>query len=68
MHVWLNDQKDVFTWNLHQNDLYTVRSLYVALINNGTACINKQLWQVKVPLKIKIFMWYTKKRGSPNKR
>jgi hypothetical protein len=23
--------------------------------------INKQLWRVKMPLKIKIFMWYMKK-------
>jgi hypothetical protein len=61
MHVRLNDQKDVFTWNLHQNGLYTVRSLYLALINNGTTCINKELWRVKVPLKIKIFIWYMKK-------
>jgi hypothetical protein len=28
------------------------------------ANINKQLWQVKIPLKIKIFMWYMKKEGS----
>jgi hypothetical protein len=61
MHVRLNDQKDVFTWNLHQYGLYTVCSLYLTLINNGTARINKELWRVKVPLKIKIFVWYMKK-------
>jgi hypothetical protein len=41
--------------------VYTVHSLYLALINNGTTHINKQLWRVKVPLKIKNFMWYMKK-------
>jgi hypothetical protein len=61
MHVRLNDQKDVFIWNLHQNGIYTVYSLYLTLINNGMANINKQLWRVKTPLKIKIFMWYMKK-------
>jgi hypothetical protein len=61
MLVWLNDQKDVFIWNLHQNDIYTVHSLYLAWINIGMANINKQLWWVKIPLKIKIFMWYMKK-------
>jgi hypothetical protein len=61
MHVQLNVQKDVFTWNLHQNGQYTVYSLYLARINNGMANINKQLWHVKIPLKIKIFMWYMKK-------
>jgi hypothetical protein len=52
MHVRLNDQADVFTWNLHQNGQYTVKSLYLALISNGVANINKQLWKLKVPLKI----------------
>jgi hypothetical protein len=50
MHVRLNDQKDVFTWNLHQNGLYIVRPLYLALINSGTTL-----------LKIKNFMRYMKK-------
>jgi hypothetical protein len=27
MHVRLNDQKDVFTWNLHQNGLYSSLTL-----------------------------------------
>jgi hypothetical protein len=61
LHVRLNDQKDVFIWNLHQNGIYIVHSLYLTLINNGIANINKQLWRVKIPLKIKIFMWYMKK-------
>jgi hypothetical protein len=61
MHVRLNDQNDVFTWNLHQNGIYTIHSRYLVLINNGMANINKQLWRVKIPLKIKIFMWYIKK-------
>jgi hypothetical protein len=52
MHVRLNDQADVFIWNLHQNGQYTVKSLYLALISNGVANINKQLWKLKVLLKI----------------
>jgi hypothetical protein len=61
MHVRLNNQKDVFTWNLHQNGLYIVHLLYLTLINNGMANINKKIWRVKIPLKIKIFLWYMKK-------
>jgi hypothetical protein len=61
MHVRLNNQKDVFTWNLHQNGLYIVHLLYLTLINNGMANINKKIWRVKIPLKIKIFLWYIKK-------
>jgi hypothetical protein len=58
MHVKLNEQADVFIWNLHQNGKITVRSLYLALISNGVAHMNKRL---KVPLKIKICMWYMRK-------
>jgi hypothetical protein len=41
MHVQLNNHKDVFVWNLHQNGQYTVHSLYSALISNGVAHMNK---------------------------
>jgi hypothetical protein len=62
MHIRLNDQNDVFSWNLHQHDKYTVHSLYLALINNGMANqMHNQIWRLKVRLKIKNFMWYMKK-------
>jgi hypothetical protein len=61
IHIRLNDQTDVFSWNIHQHDQYTFRSLYLALINNGMANMNKQMWRLKVPLKIKIFMWSLRK-------
>jgi hypothetical protein len=61
MHVRLNDQADVFIWSLQQNGQYIVRSLYLALICNAIAHMNKQLWKLKVPLKIKNFMWYLKR-------
>jgi hypothetical protein len=57
MHIRLNDQNDVFFWNLHQH-----HSLYLALIYNGMANnMHKQVWRKTVPLKIKIFMWYMKR-------
>jgi hypothetical protein len=38
-----------------------VHSLYLTLINNGMANnLHRKLWRLKVPLKIKIFMWYMK--------
>jgi hypothetical protein len=59
MQIRLNNPNDVFSWNLHQHGQYTVHSLHLALINNGMANnMNKQLWRLKIPLKIKIFMWY----------
>jgi hypothetical protein len=57
----MNQPADVFMWNLHQDGKFTVCSLYLALINNGVAHVNRQLWRLKVPLKIKIFMWYMRK-------
>jgi hypothetical protein len=61
MYVRLNTQADVFIWNLHQNVQYTVKSLYMTLISNAVAHMNKQLWKLKILLKIKIFMWYMRK-------
>jgi hypothetical protein len=52
---------DIFSWSLHQHGQYIVYSLYLALINNGMTNMNKQLWRLKVPLKIKKFMWYLRK-------
>jgi hypothetical protein len=61
MNIQLNDNADAFRWNLHQNGLYYVHSLYMALINNGMVETNKIVWKIKIPLKIKIFMWYMQK-------
>ena len=58
VHIQLNDSSDSFRWNFHQNGLFSVRSMYLALINNGYIEINKCIWKLKLPLKIKIFMWY----------
>jgi O-antigen/teichoic acid export membrane protein len=58
MHIRLNN---VFVWNLHQHGQFTVNSLYLAQISNVVANMNKQLWRLKVPLKIKIFMWYMRR-------
>jgi len=39
---------------------FTVKSMYVAIINNGVR-VSKDIWQIKIPMKIKIFLWYLKK-------
>jgi hypothetical protein len=56
--VQLTDAEDVFRWNLHQSGQFTIHSMYLALINNGFVDTNKRMWKVRIPLKIKIFMWY----------
>jgi hypothetical protein len=38
-----------------------VHSLYLTLINNDMANnLHRKLWRLKVPPKIKFFMWYMK--------
>jgi hypothetical protein len=59
--VQLNDSDDVFKSNLHQNGQYSVHSLYLATINNGVVHTNTRVWKMRIPLKIKIFMWYIQK-------
>jgi hypothetical protein len=58
VHIQLNPSSDCFRWNYHQNGRFSVRSMYLALINNGYVERNKYIWKLKMPLKIKIFMWY----------
>lgn len=60
-HVQLNNSNDTFKWNLNQSGLFTVSSMYNALITNGNVQFDKNLWKLKMPLKIIIFMWYLKK-------
>ena len=62
-HVHLNDNADFFQWNLNQSRMFTISSMYSVLINNGNVQFDKHFWKLKVPLNIKIFMWYLK-RGA----
>ena len=40
-------------------NLYS-QDMYVALINNGER-VSQDIWQTKLPMKIKIFLWYLKR-------
>ncbi len=54
----MNNSSDYFRWSYHQNGRFSVRSMYLALINNGYIDRNKIIWKLKLPFKMKIFMWY----------
>jgi hypothetical protein len=56
MKVRLNNQNDVFRWNLHQNRKFFVHSMYLALISNGAVIRHNLIWKLKILLKIN--MWY----------
>ena len=58
VHIRLGADRDRFRWNLTVSHQFTVQSMYRALINKGHVFHNKIIWKLKLPLKIKIFLWY----------
>ncbi|WVZ62477.1 hypothetical protein U9M48_012225 [Paspalum notatum var. saurae] len=61
MNLNLQEGNDYFKWHLHKSGIFSVRSMYRYLVNNGVK-VSMEIWQTKLPLKIKIFLWYLKKR------
>lgn len=59
--LYLNDQQDVIRWSLTASGQFTVRSMYNAMINSDIMPQNRFLWKLKVPLKIKVFLWFLSK-------
>ncbi len=62
-YIYLSDS---LRWTFHKTGLFSMRFMYLALINNGYIVRNKCIWKLKLPLKIKIFMWYLFKRSCVN--
>ncbi len=57
----LTQEQDEFRWNLTPNGVFSVNSLYLALVHTGIPNINRRIWKIKVPLKVKIFLWYLRR-------
>lgn len=59
--VNLNDSKDETVWGLTKNGIFSVKSFYTGMKMQEAASmmgvIHKKIWQIKVPLKIRIFLW-----------
>ena len=54
--------RDVFRWNLTTSGSFTVDSMYRALMHSEVPVSNnKKIWKSKIPLKVKIFMWYLRR-------
>lgn len=52
------EHRDVVSWGLEKNGLYTTRSLYRFLTNGGVISqAAKSTWECKLPMKIKVFLW-----------
>jgi hypothetical protein len=58
MAVHLSDESDRFIWRLTTNGVFSVKSMYEDLMNGHTRFLRKYLWKLKIPLKIKVFMWF----------
>ena len=54
----LTNEDDKFVWKLTSTGVFTVKSMYEDLLNGYTVNLRKQIWKLKIPLKIKIFMWF----------
>ena len=57
-HVQLVDGSDMFRWDLNNSGSFTVRSLYLHLLDRQPPFRHKMIWKLKTPLKIKIFLWF----------
>jgi hypothetical protein len=55
--VQLTGQKDTFSW-LQQNGRYTVCSMYRVLVVPNSIPSNNVIWKLKLPLKVRICIWY----------
>jgi len=65
-HVQLVDGSDTFRWNLTNSGSFTVRSLYLHLLDRQSHFRHKMIWKLKIPLKIKIFLWFLQRGDTFN--
>jgi hypothetical protein len=56
--VNLTNERDTFYWNIHKSGKFNVYSIYQAMMDQEVSFNHKLIWNLKVPLKIKIFLWY----------
>jgi hypothetical protein len=54
----LNDRKDSFIWTA--NKKFSVKNMYNDIVLRAGTPVNCWAWKAKIPLKIKIFLWYLK--------
>ena len=58
MDINLVQQPDCFVWKLTETGIFTVKSIYEDMMNGHTRFLHTYLWKLKIPLKIKVFMWF----------
>uniref|UniRef100_I1QFN6 Reverse transcriptase zinc-binding domain-containing protein n=1 Tax=Oryza glaberrima TaxID=4538 RepID=I1QFN6_ORYGL len=60
--ITLSNEKDDFVWSLHKNGQFSVKSMYAAIMNCNVRIKKRILWDLEIPLKIKVFMWFLHKK------
>jgi hypothetical protein len=55
--IQLTDRSDTFKWPLNHNGQFSVNSMYQAFLDINVVPNNCHVWKIKVPLKIRVFMW-----------
>jgi hypothetical protein len=55
--IHLNDQPDIFRWTLTSSGQFSVSSMYMAMVDSDIVSHNIFLWKLKIPLKVKVFLW-----------
>ena len=61
MDVNLSDESDSIHWILTMNGIFSVKSMYMDVIDFGPILKSIHIWKIKVPLRIKVFMWFVHK-------
>ena len=59
--VNLNNDKDIFIWHIKKNGKFSTQSMYREIMKREKLSGKEMFWKAKLPLKIKIFLWYLKR-------
>lgn len=60
--VVLTEGQNKVRWELEKSGKFTMKSIYNHLLNTGVEnAATKKIWQAKIPLKVKIFIWLLNK-------
>lgn len=53
----LTKENDKLSWRLTKNSVFTVKSFYRALKMHNMQFPYKKMWRIKIPPKVKVFVW-----------
>jgi hypothetical protein len=54
--IQLSDEADRVRWKIGSSGSFRVKDLYLQLRAQGTF-LQKFLWKIKIPIKVRIFLW-----------